>query len=891
MAGFHNVLRPSAWLKAITKIGIQQYKQHLSPNKGYQCACAAQGHRSCSSHALHVLNTQTVWQALKSMWQRRQYCQSLSTQIDKNTLTRYGVITTGLILLTGCGGGGGSTTTPTTNPSTPTTPTTPPVPAVSKTGTISIDINNVRQPVGGITYSLSSATITKSQSPTTPQVTPNDGKFTYIEGEKITLQIGDKTIGPFTATEVITQHTIAQASCSSANEACLHNAQRNFKKLALHLDEDRDTQNGYQLKNKSALNGLTFDLTQAAETFDNDLKPKLVNINISPSTQSIFKKVHGINTEELIPEGGIDISGQAVLMVDAFRHATPFQENSCKHITYDEKGWVSDIPDTCKSADIPAYQQDGAITLMLSNMPDHAIPEGEYTVYFEGEGTLVFTGIAAYKSITQSGDTISVTLANQTSINRRLGIRLQVRDINKQNPIKNIRIVMPHGICTSNPFELIKDPSQCLKGDYQSFKSQLSTNRNAIIFNPDYLKLLKNFQVVRAMNLMKASPRYQMGEKYLCPTTKYPTESEQKDCMTTSMTWEHRSKLDDAFWGATGALNNGLTAEQSLKQRFGRGAPLGVIVELMNQLKADPWFTIPHNADDDYVRAFADYVKKNLHANATVYLEYSNEMWNRIFWAFQYAVIKGEALGLDSYLTAGTIYPPNPSHAAYFYHAKRAAEIFSLWEENFSDTSRLVRLLGSQTAGINMTKNMLDYLKKNGGFDKVDGVAIAPYFYGCQNRVHIDCTTDNVSMLIPEAQTIDDIFKIIDNPKDPYGVNSTIQWIQKHHEMVKSFDKKLYAYEGGQHLTVERNIVTDSAEQKRLNTLFHAAQRDPRMKERYITLLQGWDDATGGENPFTLYTIAQGYHDYGAFGLLEHLNQPRTEAPKFDAYMQYMEQK
>lgn len=880
MAGFYRKLRPSTDWVAITTTLIKQYQRHLSPKKGYQCACTQHGDRSCSAHALHLLQTPPLRVALQGIWQRRQHCQSLSTPISFSTLTKHSIGVAGLILLTGCGGGGGggSSNTPTepstpttpTEPSTPTTPTEPSTPA-SQTGKVLINSAGAGQAVSNVSYSITSAT-TKNQAQASLPLTSSQGEFTYTQGDQITLYIGEQTIGPMNAQETITQYSMADVLCSE--DTCKANVQQNLKQLLLNTDSDQNPNNGYQIKSSTELSGLNFDLKQPIETFKQNLDSQLVAINITPSTRTTFTAVHGINTEELIPEGGINISGQAVLMADVFRHATPFKENSCEHITYDDSGWISTIPDECSNDTTPAYQRNGAITLMASNMPDQAIPEGEYTVLFEGEGELTFSGVAKHKKITQSGNTISVTLKDQTESNRRLGIRLHVNNIDEQNPIKNIRVVMPGGICTSNPFEYITDASRCLNNDYQSFASQLTANRNAIIFNPDYLKLLRNFKVVRAMNLMKASPRYSIGSKHICPD-----EATYEACMTEALTWDQRSQLDDAFWGAT--------ASTGIKERFGRGAPLEVIVELMNKLKADPWFTIPHSANDDYVRRFADYVKQNLHANAKIYLEYSNETWNGIFWAAQYARLKGTALGLDTRLTS----TPNLYQAAYLYHALRSSEIFQLWETEFGDSSRFIRVLGGKTNDIYATRNMLDYLKTQGKIDHVDGVTIAPYFYGCQNRAHVDCTQANVPTLIPEAKSVDDVFSIIDNPKDPYGINSTIQWIQKHHDMVSGFGKKLYAYEGGQHLTVDRDIVTNVDEQKRLNSLFHDAQRDPRMKERYISLLQGWDDATGGKNPFTLYTMAQGYHDYGAFGLLEYLNQPRTEAPKFDAYMQYMEQK
>lgn len=50
------------------------------------------------------------------------------------------------------------------------------------------------------------------------------------------------------------------------------------------------------------------------------------------------------------------------------------------------------------------------------------------------------------------------------------------------------------------------------------------------------------------------------------------------------------------------------------------------MLDLANRLDADPWFCIPHLADDDFVRRFAELVKQRLEPERSVYVEYSNEV-------------------------------------------------------------------------------------------------------------------------------------------------------------------------------------------------------------------------------------------------------------------------
>ena len=56
------------------------------------------------------------------------------------------------------------------------------------------------------------------------------------------------------------------------------------------------------------------------------------------------------------------------------------------------------------------------------------------------------------------------------------------------------------------------------------------------------------------------------------------------------------------------------------------GASLEVMVALANALDADPWFNMPHQADDTFVRNFATYVRQHLEPGRKVYVEWANEV-------------------------------------------------------------------------------------------------------------------------------------------------------------------------------------------------------------------------------------------------------------------------
>ena len=177
-------------------------------------------------------------------------------------------------------------------------------------------------------------------------------------------------------------------------------------------------------------------------------------------------------------------------------------------------------------------------------------------------------------------------------------------------------------------------------------------------------------------------------------------------------------------------------------------------------------------------------------------------------------------------------------------------------------------------------------LKHKDAYKSIDALASAPYFFGCWNRKSHRCK--DIAMVLPEITGVDDIFDILDDPANPYGMERTKDYVRLQAAAAKEFDVDLISYEGGQHLTIVWGDGDISNEKKRsLLDLFRAANRDPRMAERYAHLLNGWKQYGG--KLFTLYTMPQTYHTFGSFGIKEHLAQARDAAPKYDASMRFQE--
>ena len=71
------------------------------------------------------------------------------------------------------------------------------------------------------------------------------------------------------------------------------------------------------------------------------------------------------------------------------------------------------------------------------------------------------------------------------------------------------------------------------------------------------------------------------------------------------------------------------------------------------------------------------------------------------------------------------------------------------------------------------------------------------------------------------------------------------------------------------------------------NPLLFEANRDPRMGQLYSQYLEAWHKAGG--KTFVHFSAPRIYSWYGSWGAKEYITQPRSEAPKYDALLRYIE--
>ena len=413
----------------------------------------------------------------------------------------------------------------------------------------------------------------------------------------------------------------------------------------------------------------------------------------------------GMNTNEI---QHVDASAP---FVNLFKMSMPFKDAkklTSGNVIFDKDGWPRDL----RGGQAGSY--------VIHWLPQGTLPEGHYTVLYDGEGQITYQSKGGDVKLIHSSpgkDIIDIRSGND----RFIQVALVIKRSEPGNYLRNIRFLLPGGICANNPFKRVNGANQC-PGNYQSFEKYY----DRIIFNPDYLNFMKDFKVIRMMNFSGI--------------TRNPVRH-----------WNQMNPMSKATWA-------GYEGE--------RGAPLEVMVKLANVLNRDAWFNIPHAADNDFVKRYATYLKQHLRPNLKAYIEYTNETWNTAFLQTHYTKKMGMKLKLD----------PDPNQAGHKYYSQRAVEIFKLFDQVFGSSARqrLVRVMGAWSANRYLAPVVMEY--KN-AYKDVDAMAIAPYFFVHQRALGEINSVPSVFKLLNDDKknpySMHNVYKMIQQQADlakKYGV-------------------------------------------------------------------------------------------------------------------------
>jgi hypothetical protein len=271
------------------------------------------------------------------------------------------------------------------------------------------------------------------------------------------------------------------------------------------------------------------------------------------------------------------------------------------------------------------------------------------------------------------------------------------------------------------------------------------------------------------------------------------------------------------------------------------GIAIEHMIELANQLKSNPWFSIPWNADAEYVRQFAQLVKSKLDPSLKAYVELSNEVWNYVYPVTTQARNEGKAQGLSS----------DEHKAMLLRYSQKTGEVMDVWSSVFAgEMNRTVRVIAIQTGPWN-AEVVLGY---GDTAKKVDAIATAPYF---------NANLESNALATPTA--VDAVFRDLETT-----MNGVLDEAKKVKDLAAKYSIRHITYEAGQHVLGSPPL-----------SQMEALQRDPRMANLYTKYLTRWREQFG--DLIVLFHDYGGTSQYGSWGQREYVGQPLSEAPKENA--------
>jgi hypothetical protein len=352
---------------------------------------------------------------------------------------------------------------------------------------------------------------------------------------------------------------------------------------------------------------------------------------------------------------------------------------------------------------------------------------------------------------------------------------------------------------------------------------------------------------------------------------------------STLVSWDDRPRIHDYSWER-------------------RGVPLEILIRLANDTGAEPWFTLPHQADDDYFRRFAQMVHADLRPDLRAWVEYSNEVWNFSFQQAHWAEEQARARwGREWAWTQ--------------FQTVRAHEMVRIWNDVFADApDRLVRVIATQTGWLGLENDLLEaplWRAENPAhpapWEAFDAYAVTGYFNAelheasrqpmirewlaeSRTAAEAEARARGLSGPALAAHVRDRRFdlavqrageELIDGRHSgrPEGtVRHLVDVVLTHQAQVaRDWGLALVMYEGGTH------VVTDPAQHgdADLVAFFDALNHSDPMAQAYRVLLDGWSGLTPA--PFNAYVAIGAPGIWGAWGALRHQDD---DNPRWQALME-----
>lgn len=311
--------------------------------------------------------------------------------------------------------------------------------------------------------------------------------------------------------------------------------------------------------------------------------------------------------------------------------------------------------------------------------------------------------------------------------------------------------------------------------------------------------------------------------------------------------WDDRPKIDDYTYTS-------------------HGIPYEHWIRICNEKRSDAWVCVPHLASDSYVRQLARLFRDELDPDLTIYVEYSNEVWN---WLFDQAHYGNDSL--DQTL-------PWPERVG-----PKVADVMRIWTEEFTaEEDRLVRVVATQHGWFDIGRRIMQQISDDGDEALIDAISPAAY---------MSVDHSGLAALGAGATSSDVIAGARNVTFDPTGW-SMENW-KLHAGLAEEYDKKLIFYEGGQHFTPDPWGTVQP-----YNLALLEAQVDPGMYDLYTELLDTLGGLSTREMLLMHFSFIAPLGDqpedarWGSFGSLTSQffqHEPYDDAPKYRAMRDHIE--
>jgi len=315
-------------------------------------------------------------------------------------------------------------------------------------------------------------------------------------------------------------------------------------------------------------------------------------------------------------------------------------------------------------------------------------------------------------------------------------------------------------IVNNGEFQLVLNGNTKIK-----FANVATFNESGIIKFPDGLEK-ENFRIEES-SLGSDWKLFYPGQSINATFHSFLLESLSGFSCVRAMDWTLTNDSKQANWSDR-------RKQTDMGQSSSSGACWEDVIQLANEVNSDLWICIPHNATDDYITNLADLIADNLRSDVSLYVEYSNEVWNSAR-AFRGQYAKALEVGAREF----------PSETNYFKRSAKgygylANEAYKVFDNVYGKVDKANYICAWQAAANFSHKYAIEEC------EMATHLSIAPYLY------------------LPKWQDDADIEATIERAKTE-GMQRSRDQMEKYQGLADEYGLEMSCYECGNHIGGNEN--------------------------------------------------------------------------------------